>query len=325
MADHPVSTDRKAARRPAAAERPRLPEWFKVQLPGGQRYKDLKELLRGLKLHTVCEEAHCPNVGECWNEGTATIMVLGETCTRGCRFCAVNTGNPRGVLDPDEPENTAKAVEAMRLSYVVITSVDRDDLPDFGADHYGRVVEAIKTRTPQVRVEVLTPDFQGRRDCVERVVDGGPDVFAHNMETVRRLHRTVRDVRAKYDQSLEVLRLAKAAGAPFTKSGIIVGLGETRDEVLETMRDLRAVGVELLSIGQYLRPSPKHHAVERFWTPEEFEDLRAEGEAMGYKYVASGPLVRSSYRAGELYVASLLDREVPRPAAPRRRGLPILS
>ena len=311
-----------AARR-GASTRPRLPEWFKVQLPGGERYADLKDMLRGLKLHTVCEEAHCPNIGECWNGGTATIMVLGETCTRGCRFCAVSTGNPHGVLDPDEPENTAVAVERMGFEYVVLTSVDRDDLPDFGADHYGRVIEAIKTRTPHVRVEVLTPDFQGRPESIRRVVDAGPDVFAHNLETVRRLHRRVRDVRAKYDQSLEVLRLAKAAGARFTKSAVMVGLGETRDEVLEAMGDLRGVGVELLTIGQYLRPSSKHIAVDRFWSPDEFADLEREGLAMGYRYVASGPLVRSSYRAGEFFIRALLDREAPIPARPRSR-LPVV-
>jgi lipoyl synthase len=322
-ADTTPGTGTDEARRTASSgsgDRPRLPPWFRVQLPGGERYRDLKTLMRGLKLATVCEEARCPNVGECWGGGTATIMVLGEICTRGCRFCAVTTGNPRGALDPDEPEHTAEAVEKMargsEISYVVITSVDRDDLPDFGADHYGRCIEAIKRRTPWVRVEVLTPDFQGRPEALARIAAAGPDVFAHNVETVRRLHRRVRDARAGYAQSLDVLRMAKEAGIRFTKSAIMVGHGESRDEVLEAMADLRDVGVELLTLGQYLRPTPKHLPVARFWTPDEFEDLRVAGEKMGYRYVASGPLVRSSYRAGEYFIEALLDRELPLPEKP---------
>ncbi|RMG19402.1 MAG: lipoyl synthase [Deltaproteobacteria bacterium] len=306
--------------------RPRLPSWFKVPLPAGEGYQRLKASMRELKLATVCEEARCPNIGECWNGGTATVMILGDTCTRACRFCAVRTGDPKGRLDPEEPEHVAEAVARMGIDYVVITSVDRDDLPDLGAEHYARCIEAVKARTPWVRVEVLTPDFQGRREAVERIVAAGPDVFAHNVETVRRLHRRVRDARAKYTQSLEVLEAAKAAGVPFTKSGLMLGVGEREDEVLECMRDLRAVGVELLTLGQYLRPSRWHIPVERFWTPQAFERLRVAGEAMGFAYVASGPLVRSSYRAGEFFVGALLDARHPIPARPRRSAaLPILQ
>lgn len=296
---------------PATQVQGRLPPWFTVDLPGGQRYAELKEMLRGLALSTVCEEARCPNVAECWSGGTVTIMVLGDTCTRGCRFCAVKTGDPRRVVDPDEPRNTAEAVARMGFDYIVLTSVDRDDLPDFGAEHYARCIEEIRALSSTMRIEVLTPDFQGRRDCIERIAFAQPDVFAHNVETVRRLHRTVRDARAGYEQSLEVLSTARDSGIRFTKSAIMVGFGESHDEVLETMQDLRAVGCELLTIGQYLRPSSKHHPVERYWHPDEFDALRVQGEAMGFRYVASGPLVRSSYRAGEYFIGALLDAEKP--------------
>lgn len=292
---------------PRPSSRPALPPWFKVPLPGGKSYARLKELMREKKLATVCEEARCPNVGECWSEGTATIMVLGEVCTRGCRFCAVTTGNPRGLLDESEPRHVAEAVAAMGLRYVVLTSVDRDNLPDFGADHYARCIEAIHAESPEVRIEVLTPDFQGRREAIDRIVEARPDVFAHNIETIRRLHRSVRDVRAKYEQSLEVLAMARAAGVSFTKSSLLLGLGETEDELLETMADLRAVGCDFLTLGQYLRPSPRHAAIERFWTPEEFAALGKEGRRLGFRYVASAPLVRSSYRAGEAVIAAELE------------------
>ncbi|MDF1566175.1 MAG: lipoyl synthase [Deltaproteobacteria bacterium] len=291
----------------APRSRTTLPPWFKVPLPGGEDYRRLKDLMREKKLATVCEEARCPNVGECWKEGTATIMVLGEVCTRGCRFCAVTTGNPKGALDADEPRHVAEAVEAMGLRYVVLTSVDRDDLPDFGADHYARCIEAIHEKTPEVRIEVLTPDFQGRREAVRRIAEARPDVFAHNIETVSRLHRTVRDVRARYEQSLEVLSIAKEEGVGFTKSSILLGLGESEEEVLETMRDLRGVDCDFLTLGQYLRPSPKHHEVVRFWTPDEFTAFAREGRKMGFRYVASAPLVRSSYKAAEGVIAAELE------------------
>jgi len=290
----------------SSSVKPRLPPWLKVPLPAGEKYRALKSLMRDQKLATVCEEAHCPNVGECWSEGTATIMVLGEVCTRGCRFCAVKTGNPRAVLDQEEPERVALAVESMGLRYVVLTSVDRDDLPDFGAEHYAQCIEAIRARTPEVKIEVLTPDFQARPEAIARIVKAGPDVFAHNLETVERLHRTVRDVRATYANSLKVLQLAGEAGVRFTKSGLMLGLGESKEEILEAMQDLRTVGCELLSLGQYLRPSPKHHAVMHFYSPEIFAELASAGRKMGFRYVASGPLVRSSYKAGEAFVQGLL-------------------
>jgi lipoic acid synthetase len=285
----------------------RKPEWLKVRAPGGDHYRQLKELLRGLTLHTVCEEARCPNVGECWGGGTATVMLMGDTCTRGCRFCAVKTGNPRGLLDVAEPENVAVALERLSLHYVVLTSVDRDDLPDGGAAHFARTVERIKERTPEMLVEVLIPDFRGDRKALETIVKAGPDVIAHNVETVERLTPTVRDRRAPYRQSLEVLRLLKElAPDGYTKSSIMVGLGETAAEVEHTMRDLREVGVDVLTLGQYLRPTPKYLPVAEYVTPEQFEAYRAAGEAMGFMYVASGPLVRSSYRAGEFFLEGLI-------------------
>lgn len=295
---------------------PRKPEWLKVRAPGGQTFRGIKDLLRGLTLHTVCEEARCPNVGECWGGGTATIMVMGDVCTRGCRFCAVKTGNPHGLLDPDEPENTAEALSRLGLRYVVITSVDRDDLPDGGADHFSRTVAAIKRRTPELVVEVLIPDFMGDRDALARLLEGGPDVVAHNLETVRRLTPKVRDRRATYDQSLEVLRTLKSLQPNlFTKTSLMVGLGETEPEVREAMQDAREVGVDVLTFGQYLRPTPKHLPVVEYVTPQQFEIYRETGDAMGFMYTASGPLVRSSYRAGEFFLeGQIRRRRAERPA-----------
>jgi lipoic acid synthetase len=307
----------------------RKPEWLKVRAPGGERYTHIKETLRKYDLHTVCEEAHCPNVGECWGEGTATVMILGDTCTRGCRFCAVTTGNPRGAYDPREPEHTARTIAAMGLDYVVITMVDRDDMLDGGAAHVAETLQAIKRASPGILVEALVGDFQGSLRDVETVVrDGVPDVFAHNVETVARLQRTVRDARCSLERSLAVLDHAKkAAPARYTKSSIMVGLGETTDEVLETMRALRAVEVDVLTLGQYLRPSPKHLAVERFVRPEEFDAYRDAGLAMGFKYVASGPLVRSSYKAAEAFLRGALGGRPHEPVrAPERthRHLPLV-
>ncbi|MFG0320597.1 MAG: lipoyl synthase [Planctomycetota bacterium JB042] len=283
------------------------PTWLRVTAPGGESYVHIKEELRRRDLHTVCEEARCPNVGECWRGGTATFMLLGDTCTRACSFCAVKTGNPKGAVDAGEPAKLAEAVAALDLKYVVLTTVDRDDLEDGGAAHYAATVRAIKERDPQILVEVLTGDFQGRRASIARVVDSRPEVFAHNVETVERLTPAVRDPRASYRQSLEVLETARSlADGSITKSSIMVGVGETRDEVVRTMKDLRASGVELLTIGQYLRPSPKHLPVAEYWSPERFEDLRDEGLSLGFLHVASGPLVRSSYRAGEHFVREVL-------------------
>jgi lipoic acid synthetase len=305
------------------------PEWLKVRAPGGDTYHALKQTFRELDLHTVCEEARCPNVGECWREGTATVMLLGDVCTRGCRFCAVTTGDPRGAVDVREPEHVARAIARLDLQYVVMTMVDRDDLLDGGADHVGRTVRRLRELRPDILIETLVGDFHGHLDAVDTVVDAAPDVFAHNIETVRRLTRTVRDVRCSFDQSLAVLRrardrceLAGAAGSPLgrrlTKSSIMVGLGETDDEVVETMRELRAAGVDVVTLGQYLRPTPRHHEVVRFVEPATFDDYARAAREMGFLYAASGPLVRSSYRAAEVFLRSLLGpATAERPHDPR--------
>ena len=278
------------------------PDWLKAPLPTGGSYARLKGLVQELELHTVCQEARCPNVGKCWVHGTATIMILGKICTRACKFCAVSTGNPRGWVDPREPEHVAGAVAELDLKYVVLTSVDRDDLPDGGAAQFAAVVRAIKERRPEVRVEALTPDFQGDHEAVRTVMDSGLDVFAHNLETVRRLTPTVRDPRANYEQSLAVLEYAgnyaRERGLEvLTKSSLMVGLGESAEEVYQAMDDLLAAGVRILTIGQYLRPTRHHLPVERYVTPDEFEEYRRVGLEKGFLEVFSGPLVRSSYRA----------------------------
>lgn len=285
----------------------RKPDWLRVRPPGGESYAHLKGLLRTLDLHTVCEEAHCPNVWECWGGGTATIMLLGDRCTRGCRFCAVTSGNPHGLVDPEEPRKVAEALADLGLTYVVLTSVDRDDLPDGGAAHFARTIREIKARDPDLLVEALVPDFQGDLDAVRTVLEAGPDVLDHNLETVRRLQPVARDPRANYEQSLSVLRAAKALRpSVFTKSSLMLGLGETRAEVLEAMRDLRANDVDFLTLGQYLRPSEWHLPVQEYVSPQAFDELRADGEALGFAYVAAGPLVRSSYRAGEFFLERTL-------------------
>src|SRR2546427_9990641 len=278
----------------------RKPEWLRVRPPSGENYVHLKGLLRDLDLHTVGEEAHCPNVWECWGGGTATIMLMGDTCTRGCHFCAVKSGNPHGALDLDEPTKVAIALAEMDLTYVVLTSVDRDDLPDGGAAHFAKTVREIKARRPDLLVEALIPDFQGDLEAVRSVVDSGVDVLDHNVETVERLQSVVRDRRANYAQSLHVLRRAKGMrDGLFTKSSIMLGLGETREEVIATMRDLRANEAAIVTAGQLLPPSSSHLSVRKYGPPEMFEELRVAGETMGFAYVAAGPLVRSSYRAGE--------------------------
>ncbi|GMV39028.1 MAG: lipoyl synthase [Myxococcales bacterium] len=290
------------------------PPWLKVRAPGGETYTAIKQRLRALSLHTVCEEARCPNMGECWGGGTATLMLMGDVCTRGCRFCAVTTGRP-GALDPGEPEKTADTVQAMGLEYVVLTSVNRDDLADGGADHFARCVEAIKRRTPSVLVECLTPDFEGDAAAVARVVASGLDVFAHNVETVPRMQRRVRDVRATWDQSVGVLRAARRVALSegrrlLTKTSIMVGAGETDAELDEALVAL-APDVDVITFGQYLRPSPKHLEVDRYVPPETFAALHDRALSLGYAYCASGPLVRSSYRAGELYLKALLRGDGP--------------
>jgi len=287
--------------------RARKPDWLRVRAPGGPSYAHLKQVLRSRNLFTVCEEAHCPNVGECWGGGTATFMVLGEICTRGCRFCAVTSGDPGGRVDAQEPENVAAAAAEMSLDYVVLTMVDRDDLPDGGAGQVAACVEAIKERTPEIIVEALVGDFRGDEEAIDTICNGRPDVFSHNVETVERLQQAVRDRRCGYEQSLEVLARAKAHSlSPYTKSSIMLGLGETEDELVATMRDLRRHGVDFLTLGQYLQPSHRHLAVREFVSPEQFERLQNLAESLGFSYVASGPLVRSSYRAGEFFVRSLL-------------------
>jgi lipoic acid synthetase len=261
-----------------------------------------------LNLHTVCEESRCPNVAECWGGGTATVMLMGDVCSRGCRFCHVANGE-LAPLDPEEPEHLAEAVAKLGLKYLVVTSVDRDELPDQGADHFAQAIRALKARSPGTQLEVLIPDFRGESDCLAQIVAAGPDVVAHNLETVRRLTPTVRDHRAGYDQSLDVLRGLKELkpGLP-TKSSIMLGLGETREELQQAFRDLRSAGVDVLTLGQYLQPSEWNLPVARFVPPSEFEQLREEALALGYLYVAAGPLVRSSYRAAEFFMEAMLHR-----------------
>jgi len=280
-----------------------------VRAPGGDRYHELKKTFRELNLFTVCEEAHCPNVGECWREGTATVMLLGDVCTRGCRFCAVTTGRP-GALDEREPEHVAQAIGRMALQYVVLTMVDRDDLPDGGARQVARTVEGLKALRADLLVETLVGDFQGEPGPIDTVIAAKPDVFAHNIEVVRRITRRVRDARCGYDRSLSVLHRAKEqAPGRITKSSIMVGIGETDEEVVEALSDLRSAGVDIVTIGQYLRPTPKHHEVTRFVTPETFAEFEAAALEMGFVYAACGPLVRSSYKAAEVFVRSILKTE----------------
>jgi lipoic acid synthetase len=272
--------------------------WLKAPAAAGAGYDFVRRTVREHRLATVCEEAKCPNIGECWNAGTATIMLMGAVCTRACRFCAVDTGNPRGWLDADEPAHVAESVALMKLKYVVLTSVNRDDLPDGGAAHYAACVQAIKQRTPATAVEALTPDFQGVAVDVQRVVESGVDVFAQNVETVRRLTHPVRDPRASYEQTLRVLGIGRQLRPEvLIKTSLMLGLGETEGEITACMDDLRTVGVDILTLGQYLRPTVNHLPVERFVTPEEFASYREWGLARGFRECVSGPLVRSSYRA----------------------------
>jgi lipoyl synthase len=287
----------------------RKPEWLKVQPSSGENYLRLKELFSGLNLHTVCEEAHCPNVGECWGGGTATLMLMGDMCSRACRFCMVTPGKPSGVLDALEPENVAFALSQMELNYVVLTSVDRDDIPDGGASHFAKTITKIRESSPGLMVEVLIPDFQNDLDSLRTIVRSRPDVIAHNIETTLFLTERVRDARATYWQSLSVLRtIKKLDKRMFTKSSIMLGLGEEEEEVRMTMLHLREAGVDFLTLGQYLRPSARHLPVKEYVRPEVFDNYRKMGEEMGFKYVASGPLVRSSYRAGEFFIRSIVRK-----------------
>jgi lipoic acid synthetase len=285
------------------------PEWLKVKAPAGTNYLEIKEMLKSLNLATVCQEARCPNIAECWGGGTATFMLMGEVCTRGCRFCSVKTGNPKGVLDHDEPIKVGSSIAKMKLEYVVLTSVDRDDLEDQGATHFAKTVSTIKEMNKNLIIEVLTPDFCGKKDLIGKVVMAGPDVFAHNIETVRRLQKKVRDPRANYDQSMDVLKIVKEINPKrYTKTSIMLGLGETQEEIIECLKDLRQIGCDVVTFGQYLQPTSYKLKVEKFYTPEEFKFWQTLAENMGFLYVASGPLVRSSYRAGEFFMKGVIEK-----------------
>lgn len=283
-------------------ERLPKPKWLRIVNQITPAYNQVKEQVQKHRLSTVCEEAKCPNLAECWSHGTATIMLMGSVCTRACRFCAVDTGNPQGWLDAQEPENTAKTVQLMNLDYVVLTSVNRDDLPDGGAGHYAKAVQAIKESSPRTKIEVLTPDFQGVEKDVALLLDSGVDVFAQNVETVERLTHPVRDNRAGYRQTLNILAFAKRYRPDvLTKTSLMLGLGETDEEIIQTMDDLRACNVDILTLGQYLQPTKNHLPIQRYVTPETFAQLREIGLKKGFFEVASGPLVRSSYRADRVF------------------------
>ena len=300
-------------RHPEKAHRPDnpsgpKPDWIRVKAPNSEGYEDTRELVKGLKLNTVCEEAGCPNIGECWSKGHATFIIMGETCTRACSFCNVATGKP-DALDPFEPLRVAKAIAHLGLKHVVITSVDRDDLDDGGSEHFAQVVEKVREKNQDVTIEILTPDFKGKAGAVARIVAAKPDVFNHNLETVPRLYPTIRPG-ARYFTSLRVLQSVKEfAPASFTKSGIMVGLGETKEEILQVMDDLRAADVDFLTIGQYLQPTPKHVAVDRYVTPEEFESYEKIAKAKGFLMVSASPLTRSSYHAGDDFEQMRANRE----------------
>ena len=287
------------------------PEWLKIRPPKTEQFAHLKAILRKHQLVTVCEEAHCPNMSECWDqEGTATFMVLGDTCTRGCRFCEVKSAAKGKPVDPNEPKNLAKAIAEMQLDYVVITSVDRDELPDQGASHFAACIREIKQAHPSCHVEVLIPDFRGSKECIKQIINAKPDVIAHNIETIERLQSSVRDRRANYAQSMGVLCTVKELDPTiFTKSAIMVGLGEQEDEVTKAMRDLRANDVDIFTIGQYLRPSNWHLPIVEYVHPDTFKRYETKGKELGFLYVAAGPFVRSSYRAGELFMKSMLERK----------------
>lgn len=297
----------------------RKPPWLKIRPPSGESYLKIKALTETLGLNTVCQEARCPNLSECWNSGTATFMLGSDTCTRACRFCAVKTARIPPPLDPKEPEKLAHSIAALNLEYVVLTSVDRDDLIDGGAQHFADSISAIKLRCKGIHVEALVPDFKGNTSSIETIVSSGLDVYSHNLETIRRLHYRVRDPRANYDQSLATLRYAKLYSRErekslgkklFTKSSLMLGFGERAEEILEAAKDLHENEVDIITLGQYLRPTLSHLPVEKFWTPEEFSLLAIEIKALGFMFVASGPLVRSSYRASEVFVNDQLKEQV---------------
>lgn len=319
-ADEAFELDRKVEL-PNGSIHKRLPSWLKTKVPLGTNFNRIKHDLRGSHLHTVCEEAKCPNIGECWggkdkSRATATIMLMGDTCTRGCRFCSVKTSRRPGPLDPNEPENTAEAIKQWNLGYIVLTSVDRDDLIDLGANHIAKTIQKIKEKAPHILVEALTPDFSGRMDLVEIVAKSGLDVFAHNVETVEELTPFVRDRRATYRQSLSVLKhVKKTCPHLITKTSIMLGLGETDAEILTTLKDLLEHNVDVVTFGQYMRPTKRHLKVQEYVHPKKFEYWKEVAEKLGFLYVASGPLVRSSYKAGEYFMENLIKKRSGNPAS----------
>ncbi|MBC97877.1 MAG: lipoyl synthase [Halobacteriovoraceae bacterium] len=288
------------------------PDWLKVRAPVSKGYHEIKNMLGDLKLATVCQEAICPNIEECWSGGTATFMLMGDTCTRACKFCAVKTGNPKGILDHDEPQKVGYAISQMKLDYVVLTSVDRDDLEDLGANHFAETIEVIKRNRPDMIVEVLTPDFNAVPELVERIIEAQPDVFAHNVETVESLTPRVRDRRSQYRKSLKTLELAKEIkSSQYTKTSIMLGVGEKDDEIMQTLKDLRDVGCDVVTFGQYLAPTNRHKKylpIHDYATPERFNYWKEVADDMGFLYCASGPLVRSSYRAGEFFMKGVIEK-----------------
>jgi lipoyl synthase len=284
------------------------PEWLRIRLPSGENYVNVRQTLASLGLHTVCEEARCPNIGECWGGGTATIMIMGDICTRGCRFCSVTSGRPL-FLDSEEPDKVAKAIKKWGLRYVVITSVCRDDLPDGGANHIAKTIKSVKVQCPETIVEPLIPDLLGNRYALEKIINAGPEVISHNIETIARLSPLIRDPRATYQQSLSVLQMIKDIDCKiYTKSSMMLGLGETEEEVIQVAKDLRSVGVDIVSMGQYLQPTGRHLPVKEYVSPEKFESYRKRIEEMGFAYVVAGPFVRSSYKAGELFIKNMINR-----------------
>jgi lipoyl synthase len=315
---HEINYDKKLKREKGENERLRLPPWLKTKIPVGENFSRIKEQLRGLKLATVCEEAKCPNIGECWGGGekgtqTATIMLMGDTCTRGCRFCSVKTARAPPPLDPQEPRNTAKAIASWGLDYIVLTSVDRDDIADGGSQHIAETIREIKSLNSNIFVECLAPDFRGDLACIKTVALSGLDVYAHNIETVEALTPFVRDRRARYQQSMTCLKEIKNINPNLvTKSSIMLGLGETDEQVLQTLTDLRAVGVDCVTLGQYMQPTTKHLKVIEYVTPEKFKHWEEMGNKLGFLYTASGPLVRSSYKAGEFFITSILKNRNPK-------------
>lgn len=284
------------------------PEWLKIRPPTTEKFSEIKKAILDSGLSTVCQEAHCPNMSECWSGGTATFMVLGDTCTRGCKFCNVKTAYPAKPLDPEEPKKIAELLKKWKLDYIVITSVDRDDLSDQGAGHFAECIRESKKINPKLLVEVLIPDFRGNEKCLDIIIDAKPEVIAHNVETVERLQKKVRDPRASYNQSLSVLEYIKNNSPEiYTKSSLMLGFGESQDEVIQTMKDLKNIDVSILTFGQYLRPSMSHIEVTEYVNPEKFNYFKKIGEELGFLYVASGPFVRSSYKAGELFIKNIIN------------------